>query len=232
VRTAKRSSGPARYGKLAGALATVAVLIALMVPLMSGGSAGAAGLSVQSRHGHPHPPPPCTTEPYSKGKVCSTTTTSRPGIHVSIRLKIFYLDGVVSWQACGFPPTDIDTSVQLYLNGQRQSQPGGAGTVQPNGCTSDSHTAICLARGTYPATVVDGPYSASNSLVVDSSGCANPVTLGLSGSASGSGSGSGGQSSALAFTGADILAIALAAALLIVVGYVIVRLNRQRRQVR
>jgi hypothetical protein len=121
----------------------------------------------------------------------------------------------------------VGTTVQLYLDGQVQTEPGGSGQVQPDGCTSDPEINACFltANHTYTAVAVDQSYGeASGSVAIGTLTCA--ATAAASSAQSGSGGGS------LAFTGANIVLLVAAGVAAVLIGNAIVRLSRQRRQAR
>ncbi len=216
----------------ASVVASLIALSALLVPLLADSSASATSL----RNGSVSAATTCPTDPYTGSTVatCGTTTTTS-GITIVITLTISYLNGVVKWQACGFPPQAVGTTVQLYLGGQLITISGGTGVVLSGGCTADPSFPICLVPGNYPAVAVDHFGQASNAMPVVLSGCLDPISLAVGSNpqgTAGTGTGTGTTSSggALAFTGTNVLVLLLIAALLIVLGYAIVRLNRQRRR--
>ncbi|MHB1533932.1 MAG: hypothetical protein ACYC1D_04835 [Acidimicrobiales bacterium] len=185
---------------------------------------------------------------------CSSTTTTG----FSLNLTIGYANGVVTWKVCGtgnVPSSFVGTTEQLFLNGVAITQAGGTGVVQSNDCTAPLQFSLCLPPGNFAGEALDQGFPpADNTLVVTVSGCSNPVNpITLTGSINNTGatnsgatssgatnsgatsSGATGASSTpasngtLAFTGANVLRLILAALMLIALGYAIVRLNRRRR---
>ena len=150
-----------------------------------------------------------------------TTTSSTNGAVIVVSVKVQYSAGAVDWQACGFPSAFAGSTVELYANGVKLTGAGSSGTVESGGCTPDPQAALCLASGTYTFAAVDHQYSGSSKLTVTSGGCSDPAALAAAAATTSSG---------LAFTGANALVLLAAASVIIVVGYAIVRLNRQRRR--
>lgn len=212
-RSKRAGNNGARRG-LTGLAVGLLALGALLVPLLLSSSASASpGIATATTQ--------CQNYPYCTTSTTAATTTTT-GAHIVITLKATYTPDLLSWQACGFPASAAGTNVSLYIDGVAQTEAGGSGPVQNSGgCTTDPNIPVCLAPATYSLVAVDNAYSASTSLDVANSGCSNPITIGKGTSGSGSG---------LAFTGANILITLAAAALLIVLGYALLRLNRQRRQ--
>jgi hypothetical protein len=181
----------------------------------------------------------CPTAAYSPDDTiqsCNTTTTA--AVSSNLQLTISYSDGYVHWQVCGFVSSGVGTTVQLYLDGQLQTEPGGTGTVQPGGCTNVPEIYVCDLKPnhTYTAAAVDQPYGEADSTVatgslpcserVAAASAGAPANAGSSDHAGNSGSGS------LAFTGANIILLVAAAIAAVLVGNAIVRLSRQRGQAR
>lgn len=165
---------------------------------------------------------------YNTSTTFASTTTSSPGSTTSttaaatdLTLIISYSDGIVTWQACGFP---VGSTVQLYIGGVKITQSGGSGTVQANGCTTDPQFPVCLSPGNYAATAVDqpsagGPVDSANATFKASSGgpaCASVASVGGS----------------LPFTGTDAFRGLIAGVAAIVLGLVVLQLNRYRRRSR
>jgi hypothetical protein len=208
-----------------GVAVSLMVLAGLLVPILAESSANATSLRSSSVIAATT----CPTD-YSGSTVaqCGTTTTTRPGIIIIIILQISYSNGIVTWQACGYPSAAIGSPVQLYLAGHLQGQLGGRALVQAGGCAHGAF-AICLVPALYPAVAVNQFGVGTSTMRVDRSGCPFPITLSGSSPLPGSGANGGGV---LPFTGANILLLLLTAAVLIVLGYGIVRLNRQRQRAR
>jgi hypothetical protein len=241
-------------------VASLIALTALLVPLFADSTASATSL----RKASVSAATTCPTDPYTGSTLSTcgttTTTTTTPGVTIVVTLTISDRNGVVKWQACGFPASAAGSTVQLYVSGQLITVGGGSAAVLSGGCTADPGFPICLVPGNYSAVAVDQFGQATNMLPVTVSGCHDPISLavgsngqsatgagssgigssgigssgiGSSGiGSSGTGTGTSGTSSssgALAFTGTNVLILLLIAALLIVLGYAMVRLNRQRR---
>ena len=211
-----RAAFVARALALAGAVAAAGALIAVL----SGSPAEAfPGPSTQTQA------PLCTSGVPDAYRTldtiagCSTTTTVAASSDFT--LAISYSTGMVTWKACGSPSLSA-TTVQLYIDGQAVT--GGSATVGGGGCTDETNTAVCLAPGGHTGTAVDGPNQASKSFTVTSSGCSNPQLLSGSGPQAGH-AGSG----RLAFTGANIVLLLVAAGLLMSIGYSAIRLTKLRR---
>jgi hypothetical protein len=215
---------------LVGALFAVLGTSAGVAPRTAAAAATTTCPSTYSFSGNPDATVPCTT---------STTV-----VHYHPRLVISFSllgrgRGVVRWQACGYPPSARGVTVRLELNGVIT---GPSGSINADGCTSDPNFPYCPPRGTYSAVdVIQGYQAVSSKLVVTAStACLTSSTSG-SGLSAGSGSagtgsaGSGasstgsGQSGALAFTGANVLRAIVIALLAILLGLVITRVSRSRR---
>jgi hypothetical protein len=82
-------------------------------------------------------------------------------------------------------------------------------------CPTDAYTHICIASG-HSTTTLAASTTSTTSTTVAVATSAHPSTAS--------------SSSSLAFTGTNVLRLLLIAAVLIVMGFVIVRINRQRRR--
>jgi hypothetical protein len=200
----------------ASVIASLVGLTALLVPLLADSTASATSL----RSGSVGAATTCPTDAYTGSTIapCGTTTTTS-AVTIVIVVKIGYHDGLVSWQACGFPATAVGTTAQLYLGGELIRIPGGTAAVLAGGCTADPSFPICLVPGNYAAVAVDQFGQASATVPVTGSGCPDAISLAVSSH----------SPSATGTRGTNVVILLLIAALLIVLGYAIVRLNRQRR---
>jgi hypothetical protein len=185
--------------------------------------------------GSPASPTSCPNQAYNTSTTianCRPTTTTTTG-SASFTLTASYHTGHLSWQACAGAAAQGST-VQLYVDGSPISASnGGSTTIGSNGCTAATDATVCLARGSHTVTATDEPYgSASQTVDVRSNGCQSPtVAAASSAQAGGSTTGPGSHTSGfLAFTGADIALMILGAALLLGLGFAIVRMSRQRRR--
>jgi hypothetical protein len=226
-----------------GSLLALCILTAALAPVFIGLSSGRAGaLTSQATT-------PCVTDAYTHTTVepCSSTTTtptSSTTTGATIVLTIEYSHGVLTWQACGYPPAADGTAVYLYLNGQLQTEPGGTGTVQSNGCT-DPSLRLCPSTATaFTAVAVDPGYGGTSSnsrtfeaspsdcsaLAAGSGGTLSSgvVAAGSSISLAPSTAASGGGS--LPFTGANILRLIAIAIIVIAAGLAIVQISKKLRQ--
>lgn len=169
----------------------------------------------------------CTppTNPYGSSTTiadCEASTTVR---EAGVTLAIKYDSGQVEWSSCVSRSAGGST-VYLYINGSLED----TSVVASDGCTPSKTFALCLKAGDYNATAVDQPYgSATQSLDVRDSGCASPTVLSATAGLNGSGSGTTGQRGGLAFTGANIALLIIAAAALLTLGIVIVKMARRRQ---
>ena len=169
----------------------------------------------------------CTppTNPYGSSTTIADCGTSTTVGEARVTLSIKYHSGEIDWRAC-VGRSASGSTVQLYINGS----PEDSSQVAADGCTPSKTFALCLKAGDYNATAVDQPYGqASEVLRVKNSGCASPTVLSATSGLNGSANGTGGQAGGLAFTGADIALLVIAAAALMIVGTVIVKVARQRR---
>jgi hypothetical protein len=177
----------------------------------------------------------CVTEPYSGGCLPSTTSTTT-GVSVSVSVSVSvglgsggsptlvgsYVDGRLTWYVTGLPVAAAGTTVQLYVGGQAQTGTGGTAVVDPDGSTPATTDPICLPAGTYALAGVDQSYpEAVGSLTVTAADACAQATA----NQSSSGTSGGG----LAFTGLDALRLAVAALVVILVGFAAVRLSRVSR---
>jgi hypothetical protein len=215
-----KSAVPGNRRLALGAALSVAALFGLLLPLMLDAPANAA--SVLHASGTT-----CPTDPYTHQCISSgSSTTAAATAHLT--LTISYAPGsdggIVTWQACGFPASATGTTAQLYLNGVAQTQSGGSGAILSNGCTTDPSFPVCLPSGTFEAvandpsaslTATETPLGALAAVVITSSTCLTAAST---------------APSTLAFTGTNVLRLLLIALALIAIGFVIVRLNRQRRR--
>jgi hypothetical protein len=192
----------------------VFVVLAGIAPLVAGAPAGAAPRELNSST-------TCPTEAYTGaaiGNCGSTTTTTQPSGSVVLRSAAgpSYANGRFTWEICGYPASATGDTIVLYIGGQTES--GWTTTVQSNGCASFS-VPWCPTAGAYTVAAVDQTHSnipEATGRVEVSSGAACAA--------------SGGHGGALAFTGTNILWVLLAAIVAIVLGYMIVKSNRQRRR--
>jgi hypothetical protein len=197
------ATAKARWRHKAGLAVGTVVIGAFLVPMFAGSAHAAPRLSTATT---------CDTSQNCEPSTTSTTTQQT----VTITVTASYSNQDLNWQACGLPKSYTGSKAQLFVDGAAESGAGSTGTVNANGCTPDPHFATCLAAGSHTVSVTDGASSGSTDLNVSSANAC---------------SGAGGSSgSRLAFTGADIMLTLAAAALLIVLGYALVRLNRQRRR--
>src|SRR5580658_7787311 len=70
---------------------------------------------------------PCTTSTTSSSSTTSGpggTTPTTAGTSPGVTLIVSYSDGVLRWQACGFPSSDVGTTVQLYVGGSPVTESG------------------------------------------------------------------------------------------------------------
>ncbi|HEX4863158.1 MAG TPA: hypothetical protein VFV02_03745, partial [Acidimicrobiales bacterium] len=215
-----------RRGRLRG-VATVGLallLVGFVAQLLAGPSAHASpGAADQFALADKKCTPP--TNPYGSSTTiadCGTTTTVG---EANVTLSISYNSGRIRWRAC-VSQSATGSTVQLYINGS----PEDSSQVVGNGCTPNNNFALCLRAGRYNATAVDEPYGqASQVLEVRDSGCANPTVLSATSGLNGTGNGTARRAGGLAFTGADIALLVIAAAALMILGTVIVKMARQRR---
>ena len=214
MRTAVRTGrGGARSAPLR-LLGSLGVLAAVLIPALVGTGAVAASADTSTT---------CPNSGYSSATIadCTTTTTTQGGGQSHLALTVGYASQVVKWQACVDPAGAQGSTVNLFIDGQKENQAGGTGTVQAGGCTGDTNLSICLAQGTYAVTAVDQAVgNATESLTVPASRACESV-----GSLTSKGGGG-----TLAFTGSNILRLVVIAAILLVLGYAVVRVNRMRRQ--
>lgn len=190
------------------------LLAAVTIPLLASSAPTAASADTTTS---------CPNAGYSSATIadCTTTTSSGMGRQGAAHLVLHahYSHRILDWRACVAPSSGFGSTVQLYLDGQQQNEAGGTGTIGSDGCTADTQIPLCLAKGTYTVTAVDQTVGSDT----------KSMTVGQS-QACGTGATSGASHGALAFTGTNILRLVLIAAILLIVGYVVVRLNRQRRQ--
>jgi hypothetical protein len=203
----------------------VLVLVGFVLSLLVGPSAHAStGLTNRFAADRCTPP----TNPYGSSTTiaeCGTTTTVA---QATITLTISYKSGVVDWRACVSERAEGST-VQLYINGSLED----SSQITSDRCTPKKDLALCLRPGSYNATAVDQPYGQGSAVLrVDESGCSNPAVLAATAAVNGSGGTATGHSGGLAFTGADIALMVIAAAALITIGIVIVKMTRQRQSAR
>ena len=168
----------------------------------------------------------CTpqTNPYGSSTTIADCVTSTTGPAATVTLTISYRSGEVSWSAC-IGSSASGSTVQLYINGSLED----SSQVASNGCTPGKEFALCLQTGSYNAVAVDQPYGqASAVLRVEDSGCASPAVLSATAGVGGSG-GTARHSGGLAFTGADIALLVIAAVALMTVGTAIVKMTKHRR---
>jgi hypothetical protein len=182
----------------------------------------------------------CPTDYTHATTPCTSSTTAA----LSLTLTISYNAGVVKWQGCGYPAAAVGLSETLYLDVAGVSISLGAGVIETNGCTSDPIAALCLAPSTYAATgLVQGYPNATATLTVTTAGCATPQGSASAGSGTGTGTGSSAGTATgteaasssggtLAFTGSNVFRLVVVAAILILLGYAVTRLNRRRRHAR
>jgi hypothetical protein len=213
MRTERRGRCGAR-GAPVRLLASLGVLAAVLIPVLVGTSAGAASADTSTT---------CPNSGYSSATIadCSTTTTTQGGGRSHLNLTANYSDQVLSWQACVRPAGAQGSTVNLFVDGQEQNGPGGSGTVLADGCTADSHLSICLAQGTHSVTAVDQAVGS------DTKSVNVPASRACESAGSSPSKGGGG---ALAFTGSEIFRLLVLGAILMILGYAVVRFNRQRRQ--
>lgn len=214
MRTAKqdREVGPrAAAVRLA---ATLGLLAAVTIPVLATTAAGTASADTATS---------CPNAGYSSATIadCTPTTSSGAGEQGAAHLVLtaHYSDRVLDWKACVAPATGFGSTAQLYLDGQQQNEAGGKGTIGSDGCTADMKIPLCLAKGTYTVSAVDQTVGSDT----------KSMTVGQS-QACGTGATSGANHGALAFTGTNILRLVVIAAILLILGYALVRFNRQRRQ--
>lgn len=189
------------------------VLAAAVTPVLLGSSAGAASADTTTT---------CPNSGYSSATIanCDTTTTSG-GAQAQLSLTVKYPDQDLGWQACVRPAGAQGSVVNLFVDGQEENKAGGSGSIESDGCTTAESLPICLAQGTYSVTAVDQAVgNDTKTLTVPASRACESVASSTSKSGGG----------ALAFTGSDILRLVVFAAILLVLGYAVVRFNRLRRQ--
>ena len=170
----------------------------------------------------------CTppTNPYGSSTTIADCEPSTTVGEAEVTLAIKYDSGQVEWSAC-VSPSASGSAVQLYINGSLED----SSPVASNGCTASKTFALCLKAGDYNATAVDQPYGqASRVLEVKDSGCADPTALAATAGLNGSASGTSGHTGGLAFTGAHITLLIVAAGALIGLGIIIVKMARQRQK--
>lgn len=205
-----------------GTLGLSLILVGFVGALLTGTSAHASSTVASQFASADKCTPP--TNPYGSSTTiadCETSTTVR---EVDVTLAIRYDSGQIEWSAC-VGRSASGSAVQLYINGSLED----SSQVASNGCTPTKTFALCLNAGDYNATAVDQPYgSATKTLEVKHSGCANPTVLSATSGLTGSGTAASRHSGGLAFTGANITLLVIAAAALLILGIVIVKMARQR----
>jgi hypothetical protein len=217
-----------------GAVPLLSVLVVLLAAL--GILAGSAGASASPGASADATTCPSTYSPSTTVPCTTSTTTVTYHLTLTISYTPGSTDGVVNWQACGYPASAVGTRVTLELNGKVLSS---SGLVLAGGCTTDPHFPVCLYPGTYTAGGLDQgfPTPMATLSVATSGGCTAATGSGVGGSGSGSGVGTGAQTTAssssnqsgvLAFTGTDILRDTIVALLIIGAGLFLTRLTRRR----
>ena len=219
VEPLRRSGGLRAVAKVALAL----VVGGFVAALLAGPSAHATSRPADQLPLRSDCTPP--TNPYGSSTTiadCGTSTTEAPA---TVSLTVRYDSGVVEWRSC-VSSSASGSTVQLYINGSLED----SSQIESNGCTPQKDLALCLQPGDYNATAVDQPYGqASEVFRVRDSGCASPVALAATAQVEGSQGSASGHTGGLAFTGADIALLAIAAGALMIVGMFIVRMTRQRK---
>lgn len=200
-------------------LVSAAVLLsAIGISMLISRPAGALTGSVTSTTCYPASS--CVTTTTS----ATPTTTGTGGFHLV--LTISWSGGFVHWQVCGFPAAAVGTNVQLYLGQTAVTGAGSNGDVLAGGCTTDPNFPLCPSGTTsYLASAFDATFDGG----VGTNTVPLTVTpIGCIANTAAAGAGSGTSTGALAFTGSDVFRLLVFAALAILIGYIIVRLNRIR----
>ena len=213
-----------RGGLRAGATFGLALLLVGFVGALLAGPSAHASSAVANQFALADK---CTppTNPYGSSTTIADCNSSTTVAEADVTLAIKYDSGQVEWSAC-VSRSASGSTVSLYINGSLED----SSQVGSKGCTPSKTFALCLKAGDYNATAVDQPYgSASQVLRVRDSGCANPTVLSATAGLNGSGSGTTGHRGGLAFTGANIALLIIAAAALMTLGTVIVKMARQRQ---
>ena len=206
-------------------LLLIAALILGFVAAVLAGSPARANPGI----GTPASPTSCPNQGYNTATTianCRPTTTSGS---LSLTLTVSYRDGKLKWQACAGASAQGST-VQLYVDGNAVDSQ----TIEGSGCTPSGNASVCLSPGQHQATATDAQYGlvAQQPFNVQDSGCRSPTVAAASAAnASGATTGSSGTRPGgfLAFTGANIALMIIAAVILIALGYGILRIARQRR---
>lgn len=194
------------------ALAMSVAVIGMSATLVLGTRASAApqALAVSST---------CPTEAYTGATIAScgsTTTTSRSGGHPHVS-SAAYSNGRLRVVISGYTQSSTGNTIRLYVGGNTQAGwSAGVGSDQ----SAKFSVGVCLDRGSHTIAGVDQ----TDPSVPEATGS---VSVSSAGPSCGSAGAGGGR---LAFTGANVFKMLIAAFMAIVVGYVLVRFNRQRRR--
>lgn len=196
-------------------LALSVAVVGMTATLALGTRAGASP-GVVDRNG------PCPTEAYTGSTISpckNTTTTTHPrgrGHHPHVT-SAAYSNGRLTVGVTDYPQSAAGDTIRLYVGGD--THPDWAASVGSDQSARFSAD-VCLAAGSHTIAGVDQ----TDPNVPEATGS---VSVSSEGPACGSAGSTGGK---LAFTGANVVKMLIAAIVAIVVGYVLVRFNRQRRR--
>ena len=195
------------------ALALSVALIGMAATFVLGTRASASP-SVLVRNG------PCPTEAYTGSTIapCNTTTTTHPRGHGHPHVSSAgYSNGRLTVVISGYDQSSTADQIRLYVDGN--TKPGWTAGVTADPSATFSVT-VCLTSGSHTIAGVDQ----TDPSVPEATGS---VSVSSAGPSCGSAGAGGGR---LAFTGANVVKMLIAAIMAIVIGYVLVRFNRQRRR--